>query len=68
MKITQSVNGIVEEREATPEEEKAILAAQKEGQDNYEAEQTKKADKELKKEALYAKLGITAEEAALLLG
>jgi hypothetical protein len=66
MKITDfdGITGEKVEREATPEE----MAEIQEIQDAAEAQASATADKAEAKEALLAKLGITAEEAALLLG
>jgi hypothetical protein len=71
MIITQSINGVVEERTATVEEEKAILAAQKESQEQLNIEK-KELDAILAaKESGRAKLsalGLTNDEIMALLG
>lgn len=65
MKITHSVDGIIEEREATAEEEKALLAAQKEAREFADKEKSNKDAILNAKESARTKLaalGLTPEE------
>jgi hypothetical protein len=69
MKITE-INGLdntVIEREATPEEAAQLLADHTAAQMAKEAEEIALAENATAKAALLERLGITAEEAALLL-
>ena len=67
MIIAYDDNGVSKEREATAAEEKIILAAQADAAVVKAAEIAQAEAKATAKAALLSKLGITAEEAALLL-
>jgi hypothetical protein len=70
MKITE-IDGLTDsviERDATPKEIEAIEKEQKAYADAKAAEETAQAEAAEAKAALLDRLGITAEEAALLLG
>jgi len=70
MKITE-INGITDsiiERDATPEEIALIEEEQNERAEAKAAEEAAEAERAIAKAALLDRLGITADEAALLLG
>ncbi len=70
MKITE-INGITDsiiERDATPEEVALIKEEQDERAEAKAAEEAAEAERAIAKAALLDQLGITADEAALLLG
>jgi hypothetical protein len=70
MKITE-INGITDsiiERDATPEEVALIKEEQDERAEAKAAEEAAEAERAIAKAALLDRLGITADEAALLLG
>ena len=66
MLISYSENGESKQREATAQEKKEIQAAQADAQTAKKLEEKAKADRALAKSALLDRLGITADEAALL--
>jgi hypothetical protein len=70
MKITEinGSNDTVIERDATEEEAAQLIADQEAAQAKKEAEEIANADKAEAKAALLDRLGITADEAKLLLG
>jgi hypothetical protein len=67
MIISYEENGISKDREATAEEAAYIKSAQAEAAESKKIELDQIAARAKSKAALLAKLGITAEEAALLL-
>jgi len=67
MLITYVENGISKEREATADEVAYIEAAQAEAQSAKAEEEFLAAQRAVDKAALLERLGITADEAALLL-
>jgi hypothetical protein len=68
MIIAYQEDGISKERKASAEEIAHIEAAQSEAQASKELELAEIAEKAAAKAALFERLGITADEAALLLG
>jgi hypothetical protein len=70
MKITEinGSNDTVIERDATEEEAAQLIADQEAAQAKKEAEEIANADKAEAKAALLDRLGMTADEAKLLLG
>ncbi len=66
--IINCTTGEVVVREMTKTEHEQKLADDKENAANYDAMKKEQADRQAAREALLTKLGITADEAQLLLG